>query len=275
MEKAEIITKIEKYIQYKRYKKQTADELKNTLKIFFTVDSTSMIKYIEMLFESDFEKSEYAKVFIDFICTISSDDIITLIEKLFYTLKNSDLKKRLIKNCPNTDNYKIRFFLYKITDDILYSTEAKLALLKMNDVTFENDLLKDFRRKLEIGVLMPDYLESLSKSGSRRVWKLIRKYVSNKSINEKDRYRILNIILKLKDKNSATTLIDLYEYYEKHPEIEYEDVKDFNFNLTSIIDKNNKPSFYIDTLSKIYTKLKKYNFINEVNKFLKELNQKE
>jgi hypothetical protein len=99
-DKTEIIKNIEKLIQYETYNEKIDNELKNALKIFYTTDKKSLIKYIDLLFDSDFEKSVYAITFVEFICSVPSDDILLLIESIFNKVKNKDLKKSNHRKLP-------------------------------------------------------------------------------------------------------------------------------------------------------------------------------
>lgn len=271
----DVIQQIESYIQYEQHEKKIVKELENNLKIFYTIDKNSLIKYIEMLFDSDFERSVYADVFIKFICSISSDDILILIENVYKKLTNKNLKKLLIQSCTNTTNYKIKFFLYKLTNDLIYSTEAKLSLLLMGDSTFESDLLEEYKKKLDLGIFLSKYLESLSKSGSRRVWKITNEFINKDNIDQRDRFRILNYILKLDEKNAVSTLISLFKYYNKHRELTEENALDITLKLNikkkyvanGLLEYKDNKDFVMNILQKIIYKLKKYSYLTEVRDF--------
>lgn len=265
--KIDIIKKLEEYIQHKTYTQRTAKEIENTLKIFYTVDKKSLLKYIDILFDSDFEKSKYAHIFISFLCSISSDNAVLLIEKVYKRIHSSELKKLIIRSCPNTKNYKINYFLFKLTDDINYSNEAKLSLLDLGDDTYERELLKEYANKLELDIFLSEYLNSLSKSGSKKVWELTSRYVEDERLDEKVRYRIFKFILTMNDKDLVYILINLYKYYKQHPELTKEDLLDFSIKISSI--KKDKEKKFIDKiLDEILSKLKEYYYLPEVKSFL-------
>ncbi len=270
--KEEIIKKIEDLIQDNVYSIKTADSILKYLQILYMIDDKALIIYIEMLFDSDFEKSPYAKHFIEFLGTLNSDDFIILIENIFSKINKYELKKLIIEKCSNISNYKIKFFLNKQVEDPLYSLEAKLTLVKLGESQYINELINEYESKLNIGVFLSKYLDSLSEAGSRKVWKITSEYIVNDNLDERNRYRILNHILKISNKNSTQSLINLYQYYLKHPDISSKEVRDISFKLS--LKKENKSSneFTQKLLLLILDKLKEYSYKDDVKEFLEKNN---